>query len=182
MSPDELTAEYICKDKERLQMALHVYAAMPAVRKHLIKGVFESVGDEIAKRLGVKTVQPYDQFVEFYTEETGDFYVYAEAKHGRGQVLDLVVGVYPDPHEKVGKAKLDEIRERFNRGALETWSYGDISPKKADGTYAYVHPDYMVARWDQDDFLRKAILPHGEVVSTLTELLVQTYEGLFVSR
>lgn len=182
MSPDELTAEYICKDKERLQVALHVYEAMPAVRKHLIEDVFKSVGDEITKRLEDATVNTYDQLADFYTDKTGDFYVYAEAKHGRGQVLDLVVGVYPDPHEKVDKAELDEIQERFKtKGDLERWSYGECIPSRAEGTYAYVHPDYEVARWDQDNFLRRAILHHGEFVSAIAELLVRTYEGLFVS-
>lgn len=179
MNTNEQTAKYICDNQERLQMALHVHEAMPDVRKQLIKGVFEAVGEQVTKKLKLDRheawdVECYDKSVYFYTEETGDSWVFAWAKPGKAPKLQLVAGVYED---ELNKAKLDDIRECFRTNSdLETWSDGEIL-SDTDGVYANVHQ--VDARWDQDNFLRRAILNHDEVVSEVAELLLKIYEGIF---
>lgn len=181
MNTNELSAKYIYEDKERLQMALHVYEAMPAVRKRLIEGIFKAVGEYVDKKLDGVEVECYKDGMQFYTEETDEFYVYAELERSRG-TLSLHAGVYTYEGEKAdNKTKRDDIRERFEtKTDLETWSYGKIFSSSKYVAYAYVHPERVPARWDQDDFLRRAILNQDEVVSGVAELLMRIYEGLFV--
>ena len=51
----DFLAPYIWKNEEWLQMALHVYDAMPAVREHLIKAIFKAAGKRVAKELDVSS-------------------------------------------------------------------------------------------------------------------------------
>ena len=181
MDTNELSADYICEDKERLQMALHVYEAMPAVREILIEGIFKAVGEYVAEKLDLDVdgpkVERYPKSVYFRTQETGDSWVFAWAKPGKVPKLQLVAGVHND---KLDKVKLDEIRERFKtKGDLETWSDSEIC-SDTDCVYANVLHERVDARWDHDSFLRRAILNHDEVVSDVAELLMRIYESLFV--
>ena len=64
----DFLAPYIWKNEEWLQMALHVYDAMPAVREHLIKAIFKAAGKRVAKELdGVKR-QNHEYGVCLWTE------------------------------------------------------------------------------------------------------------------
>ena len=174
MNTSELAADYICKDQERLRMALHVYEAMPDVRKYLIKEIFEAVGDRIrqAKDLADDGLECYDESVYFCTEESGDFWVYAALEHGKRGVLWLYVGVHHDDAKSV-KAQRDEIHERFRTmDDLETWSYGQSFSAGESVAYAYVHHEHG-GRWHDDDFLSRAIRNREEVVSALAEILMR---------
>lgn len=188
MNANELTADYICENSERLQMALRVYDAMSTVRERLIRRVFEAVGDRIRvdeKLDGMDVwVEKYEYCVQFYTEETRKVYVYAElsGKPGKRGYYWLHAGLYTD--EGVGKSKQDEMRERFEAmGDLETWSDAEkeIDSSSNYVAKAYVHEERGDARWDGDNFLRQAIQNQDEVVSGVAEILLQIYEGVFVS-
>ena len=181
MNTNELTADYICKEDDRLQMALHIYEAMPAVRKYLIKDIFKAAGERVrdAEEFDGDQLWCYDEEVSFYTEETGDFYVYAKLAHGNRGVLQLVAGVYADD-EKSFKKQRDEIRERFRtKGGLETWSYGENALLSGTSVYAEVHYE-LGGRWHDDDFLQRAIRNREEVVEALAEILLGIYRGVFL--
>lgn len=181
MDTNELTAKYIWEDKERLQMALHVYEAMPTVRKRLIESVFKAVGEHVSEALEGVEVEPLDESVYFHSRETEDFFVFAEVEHGKG-TLWLCAGIYVED-KSVDKAKQDKIRERFEaKGDLDTWSNGKFFSSDMYVAYAYAHHKHVVARWDQGDFLSKAILNQDEVVSRVADILVRIYEGVFVSQ
>lgn len=181
MDTNELTADYICKDDDRLQMALHVYEAMPAVRQYVIKDIFEAAGKRVrdAKELNDDQLECYDEQVYFRTEETGDSWVYAKLEHGNRGVLQLCAGVYAEDWKSF-KEKRDEIRERLRtKGDLETWSYGENSLRSHTySVYAEVHHEHG-GRWHDDDFLRRAIRNRDGVVEALAELLLRIYRGVF---
>ena len=185
MNANELSAKYICEDKERLQMALHVYEAMPTVRTYLIRGIFKAVGENVAKRIdgvGVEEWNSNEEQVYFWTKETSELGVYAWAKPGKGKILSLVAGVYVDDAKSVSKAERDAIRERFKKVDLATWSYGESFSSDTEIAYAYVHHEHGGGRWDQDDFLRRAIQHRDDVVSDVADVLVRVYKGMFVPR
>ena len=180
MDTNELSAKYIYEDRERLQMALHVYDAMPTVRKYLIEGIFNEVGEHVAEKVDGVEWNCDEEAVYFWTKETGDFNVYARVERGKRGVLSLNAGVTAEENT-VTAAEKDEIRERFEtKSDLETWSYGESFSSNTTVAYAVVHHEYGDARWDQDPFLRRAILNRDEVVSGVAELLVRIYEGVFV--
>lgn len=183
MNTNELSAQYICEDDERLRMALHVYKAMPAVRKHLIKAIFKAAGERVAEKIeGVELWYPETESehgVYFYTEETGDFYVFAQLEDRKRRGLPLYAGVYADA--KSIKTPRDKVRERFGTEAdLGTWAYGGSVSPDEHVAYAYVQHEHKEDRWDTDDFLSRAILNRDEIVSHIAELLVRIYEGTFV--
>ena len=185
MDTNELTAKYICDDdhKERLQMALHVYQAMPTVREHLIEGIFKAVGKDVAEKMNLDddNVECLAKSVYFYTQDTGEFYIFAALKDSRG-TLSLVAGVYAD-EKSTNKAQRDEVLQLFrDKCDLDTWSYGESHSSITDVAYAYVHHDHVVARWDRDTFLSQAIRNHDEVVVAVAELLVRIYQGMFASQ
>lgn len=180
MNTSELAADFIRKDEERLRMALHVYEAMPNIRKYLIKDIFEAVGDSIrlTKELASDELECYDESVYFRTKESGDFWVYAALEHGKRGVLSLYVGVYHEDAKSV-KTQGDQIQERFRaKGDLGTWSYGQSFSAGASVAYAYVHHEHG-GRWHDDDFLSRAIRNRDEVVSALAEILMGIYAGVF---
>lgn len=185
MNTNEQTANYICDNQERLQMALHVYEAMDDVRNHLIERVFQAVGEQVAEKLdaeklGVQVI-PYETGVDFH-EETCNFRVYAEVssrRHRQEGSLWLHAGLYDDA-EDVDKARQEEIREAFKTSSdFETWSSGNLISEERYLAKAYVHHEGQDDRWDERRFLRRAILSHDETVSRIVELLVRIYEGVF---
>lgn len=182
MNANELSAKYICEDKERLQMALHVYEAMPTVRTYLIEGIFKAVGEHIAQRIDGVKYSCDKEIVAFWTKETGELYISAWMEHGRGQILWLVAGVYVDDAKSVSKER-NAIQERFeSKVDLETWSYGESFSSDTEIAYAYVNHEHGGGRWDQDDFLRRAIQHRDDVVSDVADVLVRVYKGMFVPR
>lgn len=173
MDTNEVSAEYIFKDKERLRMALHVYDAMPTVRWHLIGDIFKAAGERVKKELGVK-LEPYEDGVYLWTEETGDCYVFAGAYKGKGpgqKVIKLVAGIYEAESIK------EETRKRFATIDLETWSDGKYDPSDSIGIY--VNDKHKGGRWDDDAFLRRAILHRDEVVKNVADLLIHIYKGMW---
>ena len=183
MNTNELTAEYICKDKERLQMALHVYEAMPIVRTHVVKAIFEAVGEHI------RVTHEFDGFkreclgesVYFCTEDTGDFWIFAALEHGKRGVRQLYCGVYAEYEDgaESNEVQEDEVQSRFKtKGDLETWSYGKSFSSGRYVAYAYVHHESR-GRWHDDDFLRQAIGDRTKVVEDLADLLMRIYRGVF---
>lgn len=175
MNTNELTAKYICEDKDRLQMALHVHQAMPTVREHLIEDVFKAVGEHIAKRIDGVELRSDAESVYFWTEDTGEFGVSAWVSHKRG-ILRLVAGVYVDDDDakSVNKARRDEIQAHFD-SIRKTWSDDDSFSSNTEIAYANVRYDHGGGRWDHDDFLTRAILNRDEIVSPIAELLVGIY-------
>lgn len=178
MDTNELTADYICKDDERLQMALHVYEAMPAVRDYLITAIFKATGERVVREVEAQLDTEYTKSVYFCTEETGDFWVYAGLEHGQRGVLQLFAGIYVDD-EKSSKAQR-EIQERFTTdGDLETWSDGESLSSGKYIAYARVNHEHG-GRWHEDDFLRRAIRNRDGVAEALAELLLRIYRGVFL--
>ena len=182
MNTNELTADYICKDDERLQMALHIYEAMPAVRKHVIKDIFKGAGESVRniEELESGQIDCYDDAVYFYTGVTGDFWVYARLHHGKRGVVWCYAGVHAED-EKLFEAQRDTIRERFRaNGGLGTWSNGE-SALSSDTSSIYAQVRHgQIGRWDTDDFLRRAIQSREEVVEALAEILLGIYRGVFL--
>ena len=181
MDTAELTAKYICDDQERLQMALHVYEAMQAVRECLMQRIFEAVGERIAEQIDGVEWNPYPDSVEFYTKKTGEWRVSAWLSHGsRGYTRTLVAGLYVNDAKLVNKTERNEIQRQFDVDR-ETWSYGDSFSSNTEVS-AYVDSGGRKWRWDRPDFLKRAILNQDDVVSDIAELLVRIYEDIFVSQ
>ena len=177
MNTDELSAQYIFEDDERLRMALHVYKAMPAVRMHLIKAIFEAAGERVAEELGVEWLLD-ERGVRLWDKKTDDFYVFAELESKRS-ALRLTAGLYVDDAKSIGKAQREEVFERFRKKVvdLKTWFYGEESADEYVA-YAYVHRKHG-GRWDDEAFLRRAILHRDEVVKNVADLLIGIYKDMW---
>ena len=181
MNTNEITADYIREDEDRLALALHVYEAMPAVRKYLIKEIFKAAGERVrtAMKLDDDKLEFYAESVYFCTEETGDIWVFAALEHGKRGVLQLYAGVFADDVESINEAQRERIGERFRtHGDLGTWSYGKSFSSSNYIAYAYVNYEHG-GRWHDDDFLKRAIRSRDEVVSSLEELLLRIYRCTF---
>ena len=178
MNTNELTADYIRKDEDRLELALHVYEAMPTVRKYLIKEIFKAAGERVrvAEELDDGKLECYPESVYFCTEETGDIWIFA-ALDQRKRGVQLCAGAWVDEVESVNEAQRERIGERFRtHGGLEMWSHGKSFSSGNRIAYADVKHG---GRWDDDDFLKRAIRSRDEVVSSLEELLLRIYRCTF---
>ena len=181
MNTNELTADYICEDEDRLELALHVYGAMPAVRKYLIKEIFKAAGERVrvAEKLDDDKLECYEESVFFCTEETGATWIFAALEHGKRGVLQLYAGVYAANVESIKEAQREQIGERFRtHGDLGMWSSGKSFSSGNCIAYAYVNYENG-GRWHYDDFLKRAIRSRDEVVSSLEELLLRIYRCTF---
>ena len=182
MDTNKLTAQYICENEDRLKMALHVYEAMETVRNTLIKRIFKGAGDLIEKELDKVVTVCREQDVNFWTEETGEFGVYAsaDARPRRGRSRDIrsfVAGVFVDDAKPM-KAKRDDIRARFEETVdWGTWTLGEDFSSDLEVSYAFSHQEH-IGRWNEDDFLRSAILHRKELEEAVAELLLQIYRGM----
>lgn len=183
MNTNELTADYICEDEKRLELALHVYEAMPAIRKYLIKEIFKAAGERVraAMKLDDDKLEFYEESVFFNTEETDGTWVFAALEHGkrRRDVRYLYAGVSVDDVESINEAQRERIGERFRtHGGLEIWSDGTSSSSGNGIAYAYVNYKHGGV-WHDDNFLKRAIRSRDEVVSSLEELLLRIYRCTF---
>ena len=170
MNTNELSAQYICEDEERLRMALHVYEAMPAVREHLIEDIFQAAGERVAEEIDGVKQEPHANGVYLWTEETGDCYVFAWAeKRDKQRGLKLVAGIYD--------AESKETRERFAKIDLETWSDGKYDSDGYIG--AWVNDKHEGGDWHDDAFLHRAILHRDEVVKNVADLLIGIYKDMW---
>ena len=179
MNTNELTADYICEDEDRLALALHVYEAMPTVRKYLIKEIFKAAGERVrvAEKLDDGKLECYEESVYFRTEKTGDIWVFAALEQRKRPILQLYAGAWVDEVESVNEAQRERIGERFRaHGGLEMWSDGKSFSSGNRIAYAYVEHG---GRWDDDNFLKRAIRSRDEVVSSLEELLLRIYRCTF---
>ena len=180
MDTNELTANYICdsKEPERLQMALHVYKAMPVIREHVIKSIFEAAGEQIEKQIDGVEYVPHDESVLMWTEEIGEFFVAAWLNKARW----LVAGICHADGKSVDNAERAEIQERFEKEAgLDIWSDGNVLPSDEDPdviAHVRVHREHGGGRWNQDDFLTRAIQTKDEVVGHVADVLAQIYKGV----
>ena len=175
MDTNKLTADYICKDPERLQMALHVYEAMPAIRKYLIKSVFEAAGERVRDAIGIddNQLQCQEEAVHFWTDQTGDFWIYAELDHRKRGPVQLVAGLYAED-EKLFEAQREVTKrlEGLKTGRLANWPF-----RQVENTFRCDVRHY--GRWDAHNFLQRAIRNRDEVVSDLEEILLQIHRGVF---
>lgn len=196
MDTDGLSAKYICGisdetgddvsnlNDERLRMALHVYEAMPTVRSYLIKAIFKAAGESVAeKRTGV-VLQLWEEGdgVFFWTEDTGELYVFAGLSYRKRGALWLNAGIGVDDENSI-EAQRDEIRERFKLNVdPKSWSNSGVRSSGRWAAWAWVDKVYdkHQGRWNDDGFLRRAILNRDEVVSDVAALLVRIYDGMFV--
>ena len=184
MDTNKLTAEYICKDQERLQMALHVYLAMPLVRDTLIEQILHTVGDRVAEKYGGIDLEIYQNSVFFAPQGTSELWVYASAEEGKRGLIQLSAGVYAESAgayaESVSEVQREEMKGRFETDAgVKTWA-----PKnnvQSAGRYI-AYADLPGGRWHDDDFLERAILKQDGVVSEVVDVLAQIYEGMFPSQ
>lgn len=175
MDISELSAKYIYEDEERLRMALHVYEAMPTVRKYLFKTIFAAAGERLADKLTGVELECSENGVRLWTEETGEFEVFVELEYGRG--IFPYAGVYEKSGESI-KERGNEIRERFETKVdLKAWSSGKIYSEDKQIS-AYVDRADG-GRWHRDDFLRRAIMSQDEVVSIVEAPLLRIHRGVF---
>lgn len=183
MDTNKLTADYICEERSRLEIALHVYEAMGTVRDNLIKDIFRAVGECVKADVDGVVVHSRDEEVYFWTKESGDFGVYAAAflrpKSGRSRNVRLFsAGVYADDAKPM-KAQGVEIRRRFEATVDQgTWSFGEDLSSSTEISYAFSNRDHG-GEWHEDDFLRRAILHREEIVKAVAQLLVQIYRGMW---
>lgn len=195
MNANDLTAKYICGRGEetakevidqRLQMALHVYEAMPTVRRFLIEDIFVEVGEKVSKEFSSDEpeYEPGEQTLYLRTSDTSPFWVFAylyDQQAGdkrRRDEFSFVAGVYAD--EPLGPQQ-DEIRGRFDAADLETWtlSKGSHNLRKDHYIdYAAAHHE-LGASLSYDRFLRRAVQNRDGIVSALGELLIRTCRGVF---
>ena len=195
MDTDGLSAKYICGISDesgdgvgnlndgRLEMALHVYEAMPTVRSYLIKAIFKAACESVAeKRTGVEfELWEEGDGVYLWTEDTGELYVFAGLASRKRGALWLNAGVRVDDEKSI-EAQRDEIRERFElKVDPKSWSYGGVHSSGAWTAWAWVEKVYdkHYGRWSDDGFLRRAILHRDEVVSDVATLLMRIYDGMF---
>lgn len=177
METKKLTAKYIHEDPKRLEMALHIFEAMPTVRGYLIDEIFKAIGEQVVKQIdGVELWRDGQKCVFFWTKETGDYWVFAQP--WRSNVTRLVAGVYVEDVASIEDGHQGRFEENVD---LESWS--DLgrsvpSSKTDEHIAAYVSAEHGGGRWDDDDFLRRAIQSRCEVVS-VTEVLVRIYNGMF---
>lgn len=182
MDTNKLTADYICAEGGRLEMALHVYEAIDTVRDVLIKDIFKAVGECVKADVDGVVMHSRKEDIYFWTEESGDFGVYASAyrrpQRGRSRNVRLfAAGVYADDAKPM-KAQGVEIRRRFEATVdWGTWSSGKDLSSSTDICYAFSHRDHG-GEWHEDDFLRGAILHREEFVKSVAQLLVQIYRGM----
>lgn len=197
MDTKKLTADYIFGIGEdsgnevidkRLQMALHVYEAMPTVRDYLIKDIFEAVGERIrvAEKLDEDQLDIYgERHIYFRTGKTGDFWIYAGLVEGKSPKLELWAGVYTDYESDAAQANRtqeEKIQASFEEKCdLGSWSDGNNQPVKSYIAYSCVLPKAGKAggRWDGDDFLTRAVRHRDDVVENLESLLMRIYRGVF---
>ena len=184
MDTKKLTAEYICKDQERLQMALQVYQAMPLVRDTLIERVLCAVGKRVAEKYGGVELETYHNSVFFAPQGTSELWVYAWAEKGKRGLIQLSAGVYAESTgayaESVSEVQREEMKGRFETDAgMRTWApKGDV--QSAGRFIAYA--DIPGGHWHDDDFLERAILKQDGVVSEVVDVLAQIYKGMFPSQ
>lgn len=182
MDISKLTAQYICENEDRLEMALHVYEAMETVRNTLIERIFKAAGDLINKELDNIVMHCREQDVYFWTEETGEFGVYASAysRPRRGRPRDIrsfVAGVYADDAKPM-KAKQDDIRARFKETVdWGTWTLVEDYSSDLEVSYAFSHQEHG-GRWNEGNFLRGAIRHRKELEEAVAELLLRIYRGM----
>lgn len=177
MDISKLTAQYICENEDRLEMALHVYEAKETVRDTLIKRVFKGAGDLIEKELDNVVTLCREQDVNFWTEETGEFGVYASADSRPRRGRSFVAGVFVDDAKPM-KPKQDDIRARFRETVdWGTWTLEEDYSSDLEVSYAFSHQEYG-GRWNEDDFLRSAILHRKELEEAVAELLLRIYRGM----
>ena len=195
MNANDLTAKYICGRGEetakevidqRLQMALHVYEAMPTVRRYLIEGIFKEVGEKVSKEFASDEpeYETGEQTVYLRTSDTSRFWVFAylyDQQAGdkrRRDEFSFVAGVYAD--EPFGPQQ-DEIRERLDAVDLQTWTLSKGSHNLSKDHwigYAGAHHE-LGASLSYDGFLRRAIEDRDGIVSALEELLTRICRGIF---
>ena len=177
MDINELSAKYIYEDKDRLRMALHVYEAMPIVRKYLFETIFAAAGERLADKLTGIELECSEEGVRLWTEETGEFEVFVALERGRGDTIFPYAGVYEESGESI-KERRNEIRERFETKVdLKAWSSSGIRSED-EQISAYVDRAYG-GRWHGDEFLRRAVLSQDEVVSIVEVPLLRIYRGVF---
>ena len=181
MDTNQLTADYIWsdgKDEERLQMALHVYLAMPGVREYLIGDIFRAVGDRLDEKVSWEQLDRYDNAVRFCNDKTGDYWIGAQVWSDRQPKRLLRAGLYTD--DDISARQKVQIKERFGASSeLTNWSYGG---NHSDGNwvaFGNVHHDHGGGRLDQDDWLKRAVRNREKEVSALVETLLQIYQGMF---
>lgn len=178
MDISELSAKYIYEDKERLRMALHVYEAMPIVRKYLFETIFAAAGERLAEKLTDAKIECGENGVRLWTEEIGEFRVFVDLQYARADTIFPYAGVY----EKSGvsiKERGDQIRERFEEKVdLRAWSSSGKIYSEDEQISAYVDRAYG-GRWHSDEFLRQAVLNQDEVVSIVEVPLLRIYRGVF---
>lgn len=193
MDTKKLTADYIFGIGEdsgnevidkRLQMALHVYEAMPTVRDYLIKDIFDTVGERIrvAEKLDDDQLDVHRSQVYFRTEKTGNFWIYSGLLQERRPILELWAGIYSEDANDAAQAKgrrEEDIQASFKAKCdLGSWSDGDSLSYRKYMAYRVLRK--AGGRWDSDEFLARAIRHRNDVVEDLESLLMRIYRGVFL--
>ena len=96
----------------------------------------------------------------------------------------LTVGIYLDDNATLDDARREEIRQCYD-AAFDPPLGSTEQPASIQSIYSgqylvtrYVGNDLGLNRWDEDTFLRKAVMSREETESYLADLLVETYRGI----
>lgn len=195
----DLTANYILNDKKRtLEMALHVYRAMPTVHWRVVGEIWEGVLGRITNELG-KDVIEHEQFDDddpyygfAFWKKDGTFCLWAGTENvlSRGTADGPVFGVwvYDKDRACVEPGRLQELVDCFKEA---TNGIGEVVDDETNNCQGIVFPRVNVGKkhpqWDSGkapervpnrwggDILPKVIEHREEIEMSLAELLLQTY-------
>ena len=167
----ELTARYICENEEWLKIALHVFEAKEAVRWHLTGKIWEGVRDKIH---GIEDadITRHNGFW-FRHVELWNLWIFAELEQGRGRTQYLTVGIYLADGTKLANTRREKIRQSYGREFGKQRKFKDQYLVKDR-----VGDDRGLDRWDQDVFLRQAIMSRDAIESYVANLLLEIYDRM----
>ena len=191
----DLTAEYILNDeKKALEMAVHVYKAMPTVHERIIGRIWEGVLANVKERRdairGVLYDDPYYGIVLW--NEGGTYCIYAGSEKvlTKGEIYGPVFGVYVyhDDRKDVNREQLQALVDYFKTAANEigltelpgTDRCCGIELPRVNVGKRYLrwgsgqHQDCVPSRWG--DFLVEVVEHRNEIELSLTALLLRTYD------
>ena len=171
---EELTAKYICENEEWLKIALHVFEAKEAVRRHLIGQIWKGVKDRIlGKGDGIEGHAWGDGFY-FWHNEAENLLIYGEVERRPKGPLWLIVGIYLSDDAKLDVKRREAIRQCYDAAFGKQCNSNDRYLVKDDN----VGYDRGLGRWDWDAFLRQAVMSRDEIESYLAGLLLEIYERM----
>lgn len=196
----DLTANYILNDKKRaLEMAIHVYRAMPTVHRRIVGEIWEGVLGRVTDELGEDAIEhgqidDDDSYYGFaFWKKDGTFCLRAgtESVLSRGSADGPVFGVWVYDEDRAG-VELGRLRELVDCFKEATNGIGKVVDDETNKLRGIVFPRINVGKkypqWDSGkapervpnrwggDALPEVIEHRNKIEESLAELLLQTYD------